>query len=384
MRRIFVLVFLALAVTYVANANAYAEQPRLATFHETATVLVDQKLSNNVTASISLQTTSLQEFQIPKELDAKIHNDTNIIAVIITNEDQCVLGVQDRVCVMINVKRVDSEGPVQEAQQKAKTSGDMIIGDIDKFLGFDTKFHSAFIHYDDSANQVLGTEGQVSGRDTVSAVYVMPFQSSDYLFNTLAGDLIPSQIRGMGGFYDVAQKLAKDDSARVTFTILPKGQISYMQLKVAEKYPDSARQMSEVDPLKYFKVDELKRSEYYKAGFFPLNSIVHVMILPQDQLTTATANSIIEKTTTGNQTVPASLESSGYFFDSNSGKKIDAMYLYGTTYSANSNDLKISFPNSALASSPISIGTTEIIILAVIGAVAAGAIVYYLKGIKSR
>ena len=94
MRRIFVLVFLALAVTYVANANAYAEQPRLATFHETATVLVDQKLSNNVTASISLQTTSLQEFQIPKELDAKIHNDTNVIAVIITNEDQCVLGVQ--------------------------------------------------------------------------------------------------------------------------------------------------------------------------------------------------------------------------------------------------------------------------------------------------
>ena len=264
MRRIFVLVFLALAVTYVANAHA--EQPRLATFHETATILVDQKLSNNVTASISLQTTSLQEFQIPKELDAKIHNDTNVIAVIITNEDQCILGVQDKVCVMINVKRADSEGSVQDTQQKAKTSGDMIIGDIDKFLGFNTKFHSAFIHYDDSANQILGTEGQVSGRGTVSAVYVMPFQSSDYLFNTLAGDLIPSQIRGMGGFYDVALKLARDDSARVTFTILPKGQISYMQLKVAEKYPDSARQMSEVDPLKYFKVDELKRSDYYKRS----------------------------------------------------------------------------------------------------------------------
>ena len=382
MRRIFVLVFLALAITYVANA--YAEQPRLATFHETATILVDQKLSNNVTASISLQTTSLQEFQIPKELDAKIHNDTNIIAVIITNEDQCVLGVQDKVCVMINVKRLDGEGPIQDAQQKAKTSGDRIIGDINKFLGFNTKFHSAFIHYDDSANQILGTEGQVSGRDTVSAVYVMPFQSSDYLFNTLAGDLIPSQIRSMGGFYDVALKLARDDSARVTFTILPRGQITHMQLKVAEKYPDSARQMSEVDPLKYFKVDELKRSDYYKVGFFPLNSIVHVVILPQDQSTIATANSIIEKTTVSNQTVPASLENNGYFFESDSGKKIDAIYIYGTTYSANSNDLKISFPNSVLVSSPISIGTTEIIILAAIGAVAAGAVVYYLKGIKSR
>ena len=93
MRGIFVLIFLALAVTYVANAHA--EQPRLATFHETASILVDQKLSNNVTASVALQTTSLQEFRIPPALDAKIHNDTNIIAVIITNEDQCVLGVQE-------------------------------------------------------------------------------------------------------------------------------------------------------------------------------------------------------------------------------------------------------------------------------------------------
>ena len=141
---------------------------------------------------------------------------------------------------------------------------------------------------------------------------------------------------------------------------------------------------SEVDPLKYFKVDELKRSDYYKVGFFPLNSIVHVVILPQDQSTIATANSIIEKTTVSNQTVPASLENNGYFFESDSGKKIDAIYIYGTTYSANSNDLKISFPNSVLVSSPISIGTTEIIILIVIGAVATGAVVYYLKGIKSR
>jgi hypothetical protein len=381
-RGIFVLIFLALAVTYVANAHA--EQPRLATFHETASILVDQKLSNNVTASVALQTTSLQEFRIPPALDAKIHNDTNIIAVIITNEDQCVLGVQDKVCVMINVKRMENEGRVEEAQQKAKTAGDALIGDIDKFFGMDTKFHSTFIHYDDTANQVLGTEGQVSGRGTVSAVYVMPYQSSDFLFNTLSGNLIPLQIRDMGGFYNVAQSLARDDSARVTFTILPKGELSFMQLKVAKKFPDSAKQLNQVEPLKYFKVDELKRSDYYKAGFFPLNSILHVVVLPQDQSTTATAGSIIEKTTVGNQTVPASLQNNGWYFESNSGKKIDAMYLFGNTYSANANDLRLGISKPMLPSVPGNIGTTEIVLLGIIGAVAAGAVAYYLKGIKSR
>ncbi|MFM8658487.1 MAG: hypothetical protein ACKOCQ_00910 [Candidatus Nitrosotenuis sp.] len=381
MYKVILSALLVLAIVY--SVDAFAEEPRLATFHETATVLVDQRLSNNVTASVSLQTTSLQEFKVPSALDAKIRNDTNIVAVVITNEDQCVLGVQDSVCVMINVKRAEGEGGIKEAQQKAKVAGEALIGDINSFFGMDAKFHSVFIHYDDSANRVLGTEGQVSGRGTVSAVYTIPFQSSDYMFNRLSGALIPAQIRGMGGFHDVAQNLSKDDSSRVTFTILPKGKISVMQLKVAEKYSNTAKQLNEVNPSTYLKVDELKRSDYYKAGFFPLNSIVHVVILPQDNTTSATANTIIEKTVVGNQTVPADLKKNGWFFDSNSGKKVEAMYLFGESYSANSNDLKISFGKPGFIPS-LGIGMAEIAILVGIGATAAGAVVYYLKGIRSK
>ena len=378
MYKIFLITIIALAAIY--HTGAFAEQPRLATYHETATILVDQKLSNNVTASVTLQTTSLQEFKVPPYLDAKIRNDTNIVAVVITNEDQCVLGVQDSVCVMVNIKRIDGEGGIKEAQQKAKIIGDRLIGDLDNFFGIESKFHSVFIHYDDSANRILGTEGQVSGRGTVSAVYTIPFQNSDYMFNRLSGALIPSQIRGMGGFYDVAQTLSKDDSSRVTFTILPKGQVSVMQLKVAEKYSNSAKQLIEVNPLKYLKVNELKRSNYYTAGFFPLNSIVHVVILPQNNNTSATANHIIESITKGNQTIPASLQESGWFFDSNSGKKIEAMYLFGESYSANDNDLRIVFGKPGLPN----IGLMEIAILAGIGAAAAGSVVYYLKGIRAK
>ena len=166
-------VFAILGVIFILSfaGSAFAEQPRLATFHETATIFVDQKMSNNVTASISLQTTSLHEFQIPAALDQKIRNDTNIVAVVITNENQCVLGVQDDICILVNIKRQEGEGGIKKAQQMAKISGDAIIGDINEFFGLQTKYHSTFIHYDDKANQALDTQGQVSGKGVVSAVY---------------------------------------------------------------------------------------------------------------------------------------------------------------------------------------------------------------------
>ena len=372
-----------LVLAFVYTVNAFAEEPRFATYHETATILVDQKLSNNVTASVSLQTTSLHEFQIPVALDAKIRNDTDVIAVIITNEDQCVLGVQDKVCVMINVKRAEGEGGIGEAQKKARVAGDSLIGDINDFFGMDAKFHSVFIHYDDKANQILGTSGDVSGRGTVSAVYVIPFENSDYLFNHLAGALIPNQIRSMGGFYEIAQNLAKDDQSRATFTILPKVQGSIMQLKVSEKYSNAAKQVTEIDPTKYLKVDQIKKSDYYKVGFFPLNSIVHVVVLPDSNVTRASADNVITGVIKNNQTIPSSLESSGWFFDSNSGNRIEAMYLFGTDFTADASHLKIRLEQGE-KSTPISIGNNEIIILAGIGAAAAGAVVYYLKGIKPK
>jgi hypothetical protein len=379
--RIFGLVF---AIVMFGMIPVFAEEPRFATFHETATIFVDQKLSNNVTASVSLQTTSLHEFQIPPALDAKIRNMTDVIAVVITNENQCVLGVQDQICIMINVKREEGKGGIKDAQEKAKAAGNALIGDLNSFFGFDTKFHSAFIHYDDKTNQALGTAGQVSGRGTVSAVYTAPYQNTDFMFNRISAPLIPSQIRNLGGFYDVAQTLSKDDSSTVTFTIIPQGPISIMQLKVSEKYPNEAKSLTQVDPLKYLKANQLKKSDYYKVGFFPLNSIVHVVILPNDESAEATASSMIDGMIRNNQTVPSDLEASGWFFESNSGKKIEAMYLFGKEFTADGSDLKITFGQEAFPAVSGNIGVQEIAILVGIGAAAAGAVVFYLRGMKSK
>lgn len=375
----FLLVF---AITCIAG-NAYAEQARLATYHEIAQVIVDQKLSNNVTASIALQTTSIKEFQIPPELDAKIRNDTSVIAVIITNENQCVLGVQDQICVMINTKRTEGKGGIREAQDRAREIGDQYIEDINKAFNLNTKFHSVFIHYEDSSNKALDTSGQVSGSGTVSAVYTSPMQSTDYMFNGISSILLPHQIREFGGFYDIAKKIAQDDSSKMSFSILPREKDSVMQLKVSEKFPHAAREMKKIDPLELFKVDEIKKSDYFDGGFFPLNSLIHVVILPIDDTTRIHTNGhVIDAIVKDNQTVPAGITKSGWFFNSQSGSKIEAMYLFGSDNSAKQQDLVMTLGEESNQGSTSMPPMNETYILIGIGIAAAGAAVYYLKGFR--
>lgn len=358
----------------------FAEQPRLATFHEIASVIVDQRLSNNVTASVSLQTTSIQEFQVPPQLDAKIRNNTEIIAVVITNENQCVLGVQDEICVMINIKRTPSEGGIVAHQEKAKQIGDSLIDDINSVFGLQTKFHSVFIHYDDKTNKALDTSGEVSGAGTISAVYTAQMQSTDFMFNKISGVLIPRQIRDMGGFYDIALQLAKDDTSTMTFTILPKGETSVMQLKVADDYPHLAKDINKIEPLQFLRVDQIKKSDYFSVGFFPLNSIVHVVVLTEDNSTKIHAANIIESTVKDGQKIPSDITKSGWFFNSESGSKIEAMYLFGEGFSASSQDMSLTLETNQVVQTKFD----ETYILIGIGAAAAGAAVFYLKGIRRK
>ena len=379
-----VLPFLLIFVTVCFAGNAFAEQARLATYHEIAQIFVDQKISNNVTASISLQTSSIQEFQIPPELDAKIRNSTDLVGIIITNENQCVLGVNDQVCVMVNIRRIEGEGGINTAQEKARKIGDLFINDINNVFKLDTKFHSVFIHYDDSANKALETSGQVSGAGTVSAVYTTQMQSTDYMFNKISTILIPTQIRGFGGFYDVAKELSKDDDSKMSFTILPRGQDSIMQLKVSEKYPHIAKEIKEIDPLKFFKIEEIKKSNYFAGGFFPLNSLIHVVVLPDSTTKIHTNANIIEAIQKNNQTVPSDISKSGWFIDSESETKIEAMYLFGDEFSAKRQDLIITLGENGSIGNMNSPGVNEMYILIGIGVAAAGAVIYYLKGFRKN
>ena len=185
----------------------------LATFQETAQVIIDKSRSQDVTASITLQSTSIQEIKIPSELEQKIRENEMITSVIITNQQQCIMGVVDESCIMINVKRDSSDKGIIEIQDSTKAIAELFIDEINQTFDTDAKFHSVFVNSDDEINRALETSGVVSGRGTVSAVYTMPMEDTDSMYEKISAILLPKVIRDSDGFYEIAKNLSSQDNA---------------------------------------------------------------------------------------------------------------------------------------------------------------------------
>jgi len=365
--------------------TAYAEQPRLATFHETAQVIIDQRFQNQTSTSISVLSTSNQEFRVPVELDQKIHNMKNVTAVVITNEDQCVLGVVDKACVLINISSDGFTGGIIEAQSKGKAMGDALIGDINKAFNIDAEFHSVFIHVDDKINKELETTGVISGRGTVSAVYTFSKYDASFLYEGLSTLLIPNVIRSSGGFLDVAKKMADDSTSSVTFSIIPRMGTSLFQLQVShdQKIIDK---ITSIDTLKFFGVEKLERSDYFSSGFFPLNSLVQVVVLSKEPVKiTSHKSQIIPIVEKDGEKYPSDVTKNGWLFDPDSGDKIIGKYLFGKTVEVTSSDLKFNIGDSSSQIETSGIpADNSLYILVGIGIAAAVAIVWYLKNIRIK
>ena len=366
--------------------SAYAQQPRLATFHETAQLIIDQRIQNQTSTSIAVMSTSNQEILVPVELDQKIHDIKNVTAVVITNEDKCVLGVTDEACVLINISKEGFSGGLSEAQSKGKEIGDLLIGDINSVFHINAKFHSVFIHADDKVNKALGTSGEISGRGTVSAVYTFSKSDASFLYETLTVLLIPNQIRESGGFLAVAKKLADDPTSAVTFSIIPKGATSLFQLQVSrdQKITDK---ITSIDTLQYFGVEKIQRSNYFSSGFFPLNSLVQVVVLSKEPIRIASYGSqVIPTVEKDGEVYPSDIAKNGWLFDPASGNTIVAKYLFGKTVEVTKNDLKFNIANTTLLTEKITETPTDnsVYILIGIGVAAAVAIVWYLKNIRSK
>jgi hypothetical protein len=372
-----------LSVTFLPfNAvSAYAQQPRLATFHETAQVIVDQRFQNKISTSITVMSTSTQEIRIPVELDQKIRDTENVVAVVITNEDQCVLGVINQACVLINISREGFEGGINEAQSNARKIGDSLIADINKAFDINTKFHSVFIHFDDKINRELETSGIISGRGIVSAVYTMPKSDTSFLYEKLSAILLPKQIRDSGGFLDIAKKISNDSVSSVTFSIIPKGATSIFQFQVSRDYPIETK-MTSISPLELFGTEKIERSNYFKAGFFPLNSLIQIVVLSNETMkVTSHSSDLIPTIEKDGEKYPSDLTKNGWLFDPDSGDQIVGKYLFGKTFEVNKNDLKLTISNSIQSGPPID---NSLYTLSGITIAAAVAIFFYLKNPRAK
>ncbi len=186
------LFFLSLIVLIGISTNyAYSQEISLATFQETAQIIVDMSISQNVTASISLQSTSIQEIKISAELEQKIREGEIVKAIILTNQGQCVLGVINQSCIMINVERNPADRGIIAIQDSTKEIAELYIDEINQIFDTDAKFHSVFVHTDDETNKALETSGVISGSGMVSAVYTMPMDDTNSMYEKISAMLIP-------------------------------------------------------------------------------------------------------------------------------------------------------------------------------------------------
>lgn len=391
-----IIILLIFAIFLQSQNEAEGQEPKLATFQEISQVIIDKQLSNNVTASITLQSSSNQEIRIPTELLKNIRDSERVLAVIITNEEQCVLGVSiDEACVMINFSGEGVEGEegiIFAIQDLGKEIGESLIGNINEAFKINPDFHSVYVHHRDESNLALNTSGVISGKGTVSIVYTMPKEDTYSMYEKFSAILIPKTIRDAGGFYDVAKNLSTDDDSQMTVSIIPQDDITLLQLKLSIDYPNEALKIDNVSPLQFLKVNNLERSDYFSDDFYPLNSLLKVIVLSSEPIKVNSVNTnLVPTVQSGNETLP-DFRNDGWFFEQEEGNKIDGTYLFGKKFTVSKNDLVFTLSSlndtgSVKNGSSIEIRDTDYTqILVLIGIViaGAGAIIYFFKGFKTK
>lgn len=376
-----ILCFALIMLIGVTTSLAYSQEIKHATFQETAQIIIDQSMSQNVTASITLQSTSIQEIKIPAELDQEIRDNKRIVAIILTNQDQCVLGVVDESCIMINVTRDPVDKGIIAIQDSTKEIANLYIDKLNQVFDTNAKLHSVFIHSDGKSNEALETSGIISGKGMISAVYTLPMEDTNSMYEKISAILIPKSIRDDGGFYDVAKNLSSEKNAKVTFSWIPLESKSLFQLKLSVDYPNSASIISEIDPLKFLKVEELKRSNYFDSGFYPLNSIIQVVILSSENTNISDIKgNIVPTQIIDGEKIPIEITEQGWIFQPEEGQRIQGKYIFGKETSVSKDELKFSLGGDDLQY--VKQEFDESIIIIIITIVAIAAAIFYLKGYK--
>jgi hypothetical protein len=371
-----------ITVIGISTNYAYSQEMNLATFQETAQIIIDKRITQNVTSSITLQSTSIQEIKIPVELEQRIRENENISAVIITNQDKCILGVTDESCILINVKRNPADTNFLTIQNSTLKISEQFIDEINEIFDTNAKLHSTFIQPSDETNSALQTSGVVSGKGTISAVYTMPMEDTASMYEKISAILIPKTIRDSGGFYDTARNLSGEENAKMTVSIIPSGSKSLLQLRVSATYSGVAPSIDEINPLEFLKTDELKRSEYFSTGFYPLNSIVQVAILSSENTNVSDVRAdIIPTQVIDNEKIPTDISKSGWVFDPEEGSTIQGKYIFGEETSVNSDELRFSLGGENLRDEKQEFDESIMVVI-IITIVAIAAAMFYLKGYK--
>ena len=372
--------------------DAYSQEINLSSFQESAQLIFDNKMSQSTITSITLLSTNTQEIKIPMELEEKIRANERIEAIVFTNENNCVLGVKNQACVLINIERNPEDKGINAIQDNTRIIGDSFINEINQALNINAKFFQVYIHTSDQANQELDTSGVISGSGTISAVYTMPMEETYSIYEKISAKLLSKEIKKGGGFYNIARNLSVENNAKATFSIIPTESKILLQLRMSVENPienndEPNEKLESVNPLEFFKIKELNRSNYFSGGNYPLNSIFQIVILSNEekQVSEVKGNIIPTQNIDGIE-IPTDISKKGWIFDPKKGEQIQGKYIFGDSLSVNENDLKFSLTENNLQTKETDLDQTDsdesIIVVVIIAVISIGAAVFYLKGYK--
>ena len=371
----------------ISGNHAYSQEIGLSTFQESAQVIIDNKISQEIITSITLLSSNIQEIKIPIELEQKIRDNKRIQAIVVTNENNCVLGVTDKSCILINIERNPEDLGINAIQDSSRVIGDEFIEEINQVFDTNAKFFQVFIHTSAESNKALNTSGIISGTGTISAVYTMPMEDTMSMYGKISSMLLSKQIRESGGFYDAAQILATKENSKMSFSIIPSETKTLLQLRVSnDNAITSSMQISEtpakINPLGFFKINELNRSNYFSTGNYPLNSIFQIVILANEEIRVSDIKgNIIPTQTIDGMEIPTEITKNGWIFDPKEGTQIQGKYIFGENTSIDENELKFSLKgnNDQIKETGLDESITIVTIITIISI---GAAIFYLKGYK--
>ena len=370
----------------ISTNYVHSQEIGLSTFQESAQVIIDKKISNTSIASITLHSSNLQEIKIPTELEQKIRENERVQAVVITNQNNCVLGVRDyESCIIINIERNPEDKGINAIQDSTRKIADLYIHEVNQVFDTDAKFFQTYIHTNDETNQELDTSGIISGTRTISAVYTMPMQDTDYMYGKLSSILLSKSIREGGGFYNIAKTLSEDQNSKMSFSIIPTESKSLLQLRISVENPIESEMegtITKINPLEFFNIKNLNRSDYFSTGNYPLNSIFQIVILENDETNVSDVRgNIIPTQMIDGIEIPIEITKKGWIFDPQKGEQIQGKYIFGESTSVNENELKFSLGGGNLEYKEIELDESIIVVI-IITIVSIGAAIFYLKGYK--
>ena len=380
-----IMLIMCVGIIGISTNSAYSQEFDLSTFQESAQVLIDNRISQETITSITLLSSNIQEIEIPMEFEQKIRGDKRIQAIVVTNENNCVLGVVDQSCILINIERNPEDKGIRAIQNNSRITGDSYIDEINQILDTNAEFFQVFIHTAAETNQLLDTSGIISGTGTISAVYTMPMEDTHSMYEKISSMLISKQIRESGGFYNIARNLSTEENAKMSFTIIPTESKTLLQLRASVNEPIeniSKKPETQINPLEFFKIKNLDRSEYFSTGNYPLNSLFQIIILSNEDKTVSNVKgNIIPTIAIDGIEIPTEVTKNGWVFDPKNGTQIQGKYIFGEKTSIDENELKFSLSEKNIQTNEMELDES-IIVVGIITIISIGAAIFYLKGYK--